>query len=349
VRRILAWAVLPAILAAVGDLRAQAPIIGEINFYGLHKIAPDRILSALKVHPGDRLPASKGDMEDRIEEISGIVLSNVQVICCDGPRVTLFIGIEERGAPHAGFREDPSGAGTLPPDLTDAYNWFAEALSRAAAGGRAGEDLSAGHSVMDDPETSALQRRFLELVPTAIPELRDVLRESADAGQRAAAATLIGYAPNKAEVIDDLQYALQDPSASVRANALRSLTAIAILASQQPKLEIHIAPTWLVELLHSVVLSDRVEAVQGLLALTEGSSADPVLDLIRERSLASLIEMARWKTPSYALPPFVLAGRLAGVSYVDTLQQWASGDREPLLAKAAGAGVPRKKSGGAVQ
>lgn len=336
-------------MLAAPPARAQAPLIGDINFYGLRKVSQERILSALKLHPGDRLPGSKGDMEDRVADISGVVLSRVEVICCEGSQVTLFIGIEERGGPHAAFRSDPAGNAVLPQDLVEAYGGFLAAVEHAAAQGHSTEDLSAGHSLMDDPEAWAFQKRFLGVVPAHLKLLREVLRNGSEAGQRAIAAALIGYAPHKADVIDDLQYALQDPDASVRANALRSLTAIAVLASKQPALGLRIAPTWFVELLNSIVLSDRLESVKALLALTDGPApgAAAAIGLIRERALAAVVEMARWKTPGDALPAFLLVGRIAGEAYVDTLQQWATGNHETLLSRALA--TARKKPGGTLQ
>ncbi|HTX33624.1 MAG TPA: HEAT repeat domain-containing protein [Bryobacteraceae bacterium] len=332
---------------------AQAPIIGDINFYGLRKVTPEKILHALKLHAGDPLPGSKEDMEERMDQIPGVVLSRVEAVCCDGTKTILFIGIEERLAPHAAFRSDPAGDVVLPAELVDTYQSFLSAVQSAAAEGHSGEDLSAGYSMMDDPRAWAFQKRFLALVPENLKVLREVLHNGSEPNQRAIAAALIGYEPDKAEAIDELQYALQDPDEAVRANAMRSLTAIAVLASKQPALGLRISPTWLVELLNSVVLSDRVESVKALLALTEqtGSKANPerqaALDLIRERALHSVVEMARWKTPRYALPPFVLASRLAGIPYVDALQQWANGNREAVLAKALGGGG--KKPGGTLQ
>jgi hypothetical protein len=157
VQRIVVLAAAVGMLAGAAA-RAQAPLVGDINFYGLRKVSRERILSALKLHPGDRLPASKGDMEDRLAEISGVVLSSVETVCCDGPSVTLFIGIEERGAPHASFRSDPGGDAVLPPELVETYGGFLAALESAAARGRTGEDLSAGHSLMDDPQAWAFQK-----------------------------------------------------------------------------------------------------------------------------------------------------------------------------------------------
>ena len=333
---------------------SQVPTIGEINFYGLFKVTPERILKALKLQPGERLTASRAEMQDRLEEVSGVVLSHVEAVCCDGSRTILFIGVEERGEPHAAFRSDPGGSAVLPPQLIDAYDDFLAAVTHAAAQGRSTEDLTAGHSMMDDPQAWAVQNRFLEIARRNLTLLRDVLHDGSEPGQRAIAAALIGYAPNKSEVINDLQYALTDPDESVRANALRSLTAIAVLASREPALGLHIPPTWMVELLNSVVLGDRVESVKALLALTGGGASGPApgpesqaaLDLIRERALHSVVEMARWTTPSYALPPFLLAGRLAGMSYVDTLQAWANGDHAAVLDRLL---TGRKKSGATLQ
>src|SRR5436305_1021065 len=74
---------------------AQAPKIGEINFYGLRKLTPDKVLAALAIKPGDSLPPSKGDMEERLSEVAGVVDARIEAVCCEGPQATLFIGVEE--------------------------------------------------------------------------------------------------------------------------------------------------------------------------------------------------------------------------------------------------------------
>jgi hypothetical protein len=86
-------------------------------------------------------------------------------------------------------------------------------------------------------------------------------------------------------------------------------------------------------MLHSGVLSDRVEATKALLILTGGGDAAP-LDLIREQALPALAEMARWKTLRYALPPFLLLGRVTGLPDEQTRRSWEKGDREPVILKA---------------
>jgi hypothetical protein len=303
-------------------------------------MAPDRLLAAVKLKSGDHIPPSKGDLEERIADLPDIVLARVEAVCCEGPRAILFIGVEEKGAPHAAFRSDPGGEAVLPDDLFDAYQQFLTAVQRAASRGAAAEDLTAGQSRMSDPAARALQERFAAYAAEHTDVLRNVLQNGSDAGQRAVAAAVIGYGPKKAEVANDLQYAMQDPDESVRANAMRALNAVAVMAARQPEAGLKVAPTWLIELLHSVVLGDRVEAVRTLLTLTDRGRPD-VLDQIRERALPDLIEMARWKTPSYALPPFLLLGRVAGISDEQAQESWRKGDRESVVEKAQPAGRKR--------
>jgi len=289
----------------------------------------ERVLSAAKVKAGDPIPPSKGDLQDRISDLSGVVLARVEAVCCQGQLVTLFIGIEEKGAPHPSFRSEPSGDAALPEELVTAYRLFLDAVQKAAARGAASEDLTAGHSLMDDVQARAYQERFLTFAGEHLEELRTVLRASPDAELRAIAAAVIGYAPNKQDVVNDLQSAVQDPDEAVRVNAVRSLNAFAVSG-------IRVAPTWFVELLNSVALSDRVEAVRALLTLTD-RGAPVVIDLLRARALPALAEMARWKSPRYAVPPFLLLGRIAGIADAEVWQRWQKGDRESVIQKAVGA------------
>jgi hypothetical protein len=322
-----------ALLAFATLSRAQMPHIGDINFYGLHKVTAEKILGATSLRPGGSLPGSRGDLEDAIEKISDVVQARVEAVCCDGDTAALFIGIEERGAPHAAFRSEPAGEAALPQDLLDAYQQYLTAVTRAAARGNATEDLTSGHSVPDDAEASALQPQFVTFASEHPNTLREVLRNGSDADQRAVAAAVIGYATPSQDVVNELQYALADPEAAVRASAIRSLKAITVFTSKQPQDGLKISPTWFVELLHSVELSDRMESAKALLLLTD-QPGQPALDLIRERALPDLAEMARWKTLRYALPPFLLLGRAAGVPDAATQQAWAKGDREPIIRKA---------------
>jgi len=309
--------------------------VGDINFYGLNKVTAEHILRATSLKAGAPLPPSKGDMEDAIEKIPGVVMARVEAVCCDGAQASLFIGIEEKGAPHAAFRSEPTGSDTLPEDLVDSYHQFLTAVERAAGRGNAAEDVTAGHSRMADPKARAFQDQFAAFAAAHLDQVRGVLRSASDPEQRAIAAAVIGYAASKKQIADDLQYAMQDPDESVRANAARSLVAIAVLAAKQPELRINISPTWFVELLNSVVLSDRFESAKALLTLTDRSNPS-ALQQVRERALPALAEMARWKTPRYALPAYLLLGRVAGVPETEVRQSWEKENREAVIRKALG-------------
>jgi hypothetical protein len=331
-RRVLALAL------AVCPLTAQAPRVGDIDFYGLHKVTAAEILKVTGISPGGPLPPSKGDLEDKLEQLPNVVEARVEAVCCEGDRTALFIGIEEKGEPHAAFRSEPAGEATLPQDLLDKYQQFLVTVQRAAAHGNTGEDLTAGHSMMDDAAARAFQADFVNYAAAHLDVLRKALHDSSDPDTRAAAAAIIGYGPKTQTVADELQFALDDPEPAVRANAIRALDALMVYAQKHPDAGLKIQPTWLVELLHSVDLRDRQESAKALTLMTDPAAPaamqQAAIDLIRERALTDLAEMARWPTLRYALPPFLLMGRIAGLTDSETQQAWAKGEREPVIRKA---------------
>jgi hypothetical protein len=335
---VIRWLV---ILAAVCPAAAQAPKIGDINFYGLRKLAPEKILSALELKSGGPLPSSKGDLEDRLELMPGVAAARVEAVCCDGPTAILFIGIEERGSPHFDTRPAPAGTASLPEDVMAAYREYLGAVQRAAQLGNATEDLTAGESHLADIPARLFEDRLTGLAADRLEVLREVLRSGAEPEERAVAAAVIGYAPDKEQAIQDLQFAMRDVEPAVRANAARAMMAVAVLARKRPELGLRIEPTWMVEMLNSTVLSDRQLAARALVALTEQPNA-ATLDLIRARALPALVDMARWKTLRYALPAFLLVGRTAGVPERELLDQWQRGDRETAIEKAT---APKARRG----
>lgn len=312
---------------------AQPPRIGLIDYYGLRKVPLEKVRKALGVKEGDPLPASKAEVEERLEALPGVVRAHLEAVCCEAGDTILFVGIEEKGAPHFDFREPPAGSDQLPEEMAEAYGGFMQALEAAVRGGNNGDDLRAGHSLMADPAARAFQERFVAFAELDLPRIREVLRNSSNDEHRAMAAYIIGYAPRKREVVDDLQYAIQDSNDSVRNNAMRALGAIGVLAARDPDLGIRISPTWFVQMLNSILWSDRNKAAMALVSLTEDRPA-PVLDLIRERALESLAEMARWRSLGHALGPYTLIGRLAGLTEQQIQQTWTDGDREAVIARA---------------
>jgi hypothetical protein len=284
----------------------------------------------LGVRPGDPLPKSKGELEEKLAALDGVVTAQVEAWCCEDGKAVLYAGILERGAPAFEFLPEPSGEETLPEEVVRAYRDFTAELNRAVAAGDTAEDLSNGHSLMSNINCRVLQERFIGMAALHQEALRRVLRESGDPEQRAVAAYVIGYVPLKRTVVNDLQSALRDPDPGVRANAARSLKAIAVLGASDPELGNRVEATWFVEMLNSVALSDRLEGARALLQFTE-KPAESVTRHIRERALPSLLEMAQWKQLAHALPAYLLLGRVAGVSDEEMQQAWVRGEREKMI------------------
>lgn len=309
----------------------QAPTIGTIQIYGNHHVSEAEIRKALGVREGSVLPKSKGDIEDRISQLNNVVSATLFAACCDNRRTILYVGIEEKGGPHFEYNTEPAAQDVvLPSTIGRAYAEFLNATAEAARSGEASEDLSEGHSLMENSKVRYVQLGFAALADENKEILQKVLRQSADAEQRAMAAYIIGYVKDKAAVQDDLQYALRDPDDTVRANALRALGAFAVYAQKHPDAGLKISATWLVEMLNSLVWTDRNNAAVALVTLTEKREPG-ILDQIRERALPSVVEMARWKHLPHALPAFILVGRMAGVSE-DALQQaWNNDQREAVI------------------
>jgi len=324
---------IPLLFLVATAISAQDLRVGVIDFYGLRKISESQVRKILGVREGDLLPASKGDAEGKLDQIPGVVESHLEAVCCDAGRTILYVGIEERGATHFDLREPPEGAAVLPEEIVTAYGRFLEAAHDASRRGTTDEDLTHGHPLMADGAARAVQEMFPALADAHLAEIREVLRNSEDESQRAMAAYVLVYATRKSGIVNDLQYALKDADSGVRNNAARSLVALSVLAKLDPSSEVRISATWFTEMLNSLSWSDRNRALWALQTLTD--SRDPmVLDQLRTRAMDALIDMARWKTLSHALPAFILLGRVAGMPEPEIQAAWTRGDRDSVISAA---------------
>lgn len=312
------------------------PRIAGIEIFGNRKVSAAKIQRALGAKPGGPLPSREG-AEERIDKIPGIVASRLEAVCCQEGNLTLYVGVQERDAPHFEFHPPPSGDATIPLDLMTLYNSLLSNVASSIRGHNADQDLTNGYSLMADPASRAIQEKLIPLVASDLKTLDLVVRSSSDPDQRAAAAYLLQYSPRDPEssrtMVNALQYALRDTDDNVRANAERALDAVMVGAKLHPEQHIRIEPTWYVQMMNSVVWSDRRAASLALVNLTAGGDPD-TLELIRERALGSVIDMARWHDLQYALPGFILAGRIAGLDKKQIDAAWLSGNREPVIQKA---------------
>ena len=315
--------------------RSLTPTVDVLDFFGLGKIPEARIRKVLGFKEGDPFPHSKGDIEERLDAQPDVVESHLEAVCCDEGKAVLYVGIEEKGSIHFDPREPPEGDVELPKEILSGYRDFLEAYALAARRNALAEDLTHGHSLMADALAREIQLKFVDLAKADQAILRNVLRNSSDDEQRAAAVYVMTYAPDKRTIIDDLQFALRDADPDVRANGVRGLTAIAVYARLHPDSGIRIEPTWFIEMLNSVSWSDRHHALEALQILTDKRDA-ATMTLLRERALPALLEMSRWKTLTHALPAFMLMGRLTDLTDEQIEDAWTKGDREAVIAAALG-------------
>jgi hypothetical protein len=310
------------LVAAAFVLPAQVPTVHQINLYGLNKVSAETVLQTAKLRSGAPLPPSKGDVEEMIEKVPGVLHARLEAICCEDQNSVLFVGIEERDGPHIEFHPEPSGNAALPAGIMGAYRQFLAALQRTA---------QRTSQTERDPGLSESEEKFASFATSNLAELRDTLRNGPEAEERAAAAVVIGYAPKKNDVAPDLHYALRDPDESVRSNAIRSLHASLQSADSAETIPVPLAT--LIDLLHSLVLSDRLEAADMLVTITNDGNRE-ALALLRARALPALVEMARWESLRYAIRPYILVGRIAGFSEPEIRKWWSDGEREHVIQRA---------------
>lgn len=163
--------------------------------------------------------------------------------------------------------------------------------------------------------------------------LREALRKADEASVRADAVALLGEAKPSQAIVEDLQYAARDFDPLVRKAAVRGLVKMSMAAqAASPDDKLFVLPTWIIEMLNSVVWSDRNAASDALMELTE--SRDPtILGKIRERAFDSLVQMAQWKFLPHALPPYLLLCRVGGIPDQEAHAEWSAGNRDKIIAR----------------
>ena len=334
--KVVAAAIVMSLIGFVYQAIGQTLVIGIVDFYGLRRISESQAREALTFKEGDTLapnserPATLKESEDRLARLPGVARARITVSCCDTGRVIVYVGVEERGAPTMRFRAEPTGPARLADDIVRSGEEFSTALMRAVERGDAAEDRSRGHALAHNPITRAIQERFVTYAKRDLSQLRLVLRSSGDAAHRALAALVLGYAPDKQAVVEDLVSGTSDPDDEVRNNAMRALLVFADMDPAVSRNTPRIPPEPFIALLSSPVFSDRNKASGALMVLT--ARRDPgLLATLREGSLAALVEMARWKSEGHALAAFTILGRIAGYSDDAAEAAWNRGDRETVI------------------
>jgi hypothetical protein len=339
----------PSVVRLIGFLLpllslAQTPTVGIIEIYGARKIPVAEIRRVANATAGGRLPASKPIVEDKLRGIEGIEDASLEAACCEAGKIILYIGVLEAGTPAIAFHEQPTDSPDLPEAISAAYARFLEQVNEATRARATDEDLTQGYSLLSFPAAREAQTAFIPLANEYADQLRDILRRSAEADHRAMAAYVLGYHAQKKEVLEDLDYALHDPDATVRSNAARALAAIAFYAQHNPSSGINIQPSSFIELLNSAVWTDRNNAAIALATLTESRTPE-LLKQLRATALPSIVEMAKWKHEPHALSAYILLGRTAGIDENELQAAWSKGERERIIARATSSGTKSGQPG----
>lgn len=320
-----------ASLLASGEASAQFPPVGSVDFYGVRKTPIAQVRDALGIGVGDSLPALTLLMlPGRLADIPGVMSAAVDPVCCEGGKTMLYVGIAEEGAPALDLRAPPDGPSRLAPDVVVTGHALNLARDQAIMRGIMREDVSEGHSLLSDSAARAIQLRYVALAARDLDSLRKVLRTSGDPAHRALAAEVLGYAANKQSVVDDLVFAMRDPSAAVRNSATRALALIAGLAQKRPDLGIRVPYEPFIDMLNSLTWSDRNKASLALMQLTE--SRDPAaLTALETRAFDSVVDIARWTNPGHAMPGIFMLARIAGIPDDEAFAMFERGERDRII------------------
>lgn len=291
-------------------LAAQSPIVGGVEVYGARTLSPDEIRRAVGLSPGDALPTDSRAIAERVGKLNGVTHAEVSAVCCDNGRHTVFVGVQEGTAPSMRLRPEPTGFVPMPDEVVRADSSYVAALNEAYSQGSFEEDHSAGHALMQHPRARAAQERFIDLAQLYEDSLRQVLRESRFAMQRALAAQVLGYLPDKQKAAAILAGALDDPSPAVRNDAARALWVIAMYAQDKPAIRAAIPVDPLIAMMKSLEWTDRNKASLVLMALT-ASRNSALLARLNAEIRPELEEMAAWRT-QHAFAPYLVLGRITG-------------------------------------
>jgi hypothetical protein len=308
----------------------QMPPIGAIDFYGVRTVPIERLRAALAVNVGDALTGQVRTAVKQLETIPRVERTAVDAVCCEGGKSTLYIGIQETGTPPLEFRPAPTSQLELPPEVLVGFAEYETAFNQAVQAGDFAEDDSAGYSLMHFPAARAAQEAFVGLASRYNAELVSVLRESANDEHRAIAAQVLAYSSDKSATVEQLVFATRDPHPTVRNNAVRALALLAGFARRNPQSNLAVPAAPLVDLLNSLVWTDRNKASLALMQISENGDR-ALLSLLKERALASLVEMARWKAPGHAMAPLLILGRIGGMTDEATFHAFAQDKRDVII------------------
>lgn len=308
--------------------------IGEIEFFAASGTDVAKVRAALPLREGDTLAASDAaigqavrGIREAVQKSIGRAPSDVAPACCDqNGQWMIYIGLA--ADPSGGFRHNPTPHGTakLPAAAIQLYQEAMNA-NEPAVRKHAPEDDTRGYALSSDPDLRSRQMAMREYALRHASLLREVLESAAAADQRIAAAALLGYARQSRAQIEALVRASHDPDDTVRNNAVRAL---GVLVESGPKAASQIPASDFIAMLNSGHWTDRNKG--GMLLERLSANRDPkLLSQLRSQALASLLEMARWRSSGHSYFASVILGRIAGIEEKQLQQMITNGQVEAIF------------------
>lgn len=313
---------------------ARADTLSAVDLYGLRNVSEAAVRSAVRTRAGEAVPSDIEAIRARLRAIPGVSDAELATVCCaDDGGSLLYIGIREAGTAAITHRNAPTGSARLPAHIAQLGEAYTAALMNAVQRGVAGEDRSRGYALSQDSVMRAIQQQFITIATQDMDTLQAVLRVSADADERALAAQILAYGTDQRAIAREPLFATDDPDETVRNNAVRAISILALWANDHPDAGVSIPAAPFIDLLNSVSWSDRNKGVLAVMALTATRNPDVLRD-VRTRALSSLVEMARWTNSGHALAPWIILARLAGIDDGEAFQAWQAGRREDIIQRA---------------
>lgn len=310
---------------------AQSFKIGTLDVYGNRKVDAGLVPERLGLKVGDSVSIKNLKQQGatlKLEQIPGVKHASVNPVCCDtANNLMLFIGIGESDSCILKYRNAPKQKIALPGYMMAAYKNIEDQLEVAIRNGHATEDDSNGYALATYMPIRKEQNKFLGFARDNFSILANVLKKSANASERAAAAEIIAYSLDRKTVVDCLLNAIDDPDDEVRNNATRALGVLAGYLALHPGLKISVPARPFIRMITSIVWTDRNKGAMVLMQLTQSRDRS-LLNEIKQQALPSIIEMAKWEDRGHSLTSFVLLGRIAGE------------DEKTLIARNFSAGWP---------
>lgn len=313
--------------------------IGLVEVYGARTISQSRVRKALGVEAGHQIEIDSNTivtLRKRLTDIPGVKRSDIGLVCCWGNdgQWLLFAGVSEQSKDPFYYNPKPTGPERLPKEIMEDAQKFDSVSFEAVKQNDAGEDDSKGYALMDNAPSRHFQEKFIVYANSGnlAPVLKKVLHSSSSDDDRAVAAQVIAYSDNKKDIMADLIQAVHDPNGEVRNNSTRALGILATYANANPGLGLKVPGSTFVQMLNSLVWTDRNKALFVLMPLTQ--HRDPaLLSHLKKEALPSLTEMARWKDPGHTYPAYIILGRIAGFPEEKIGEAFSSPSKDEWLEK----------------